>query len=214
MGEEELACTIENIFNEEMTWEEKCEALPESCEEMQDFLNFFAIFICQFQGNMIYLTIFSILAVYLIFSNICALVDEYISGAIVYVTEYYKMSEALAGVTLLAMANGAGDVVTALVSSGSPEGVSYNIGSLFGAGLFVVTFVMTLTIRAAPGDLILEKETVYRDLVFYIIATLMVIGFALYGKLTWWTSALMLLLYVALVVVVMISEKKDERTKE
>ena len=102
---------------------------------------------------MTYLFIFTIVTIFLIFSNICALVDEYISGAIVFITEYFKMSEALAGVTLLAMANGAGDVVTALVSSGSPDGVSYNIGSLFGAGLFVISIVMSLTIYTS------EKET-------------------------------------------------------
>ena len=39
--------------------------------------------------------------------------------------------------TLLALANGAGDVITAIVASGSPGGVSYNIGALYGAGFFV-----------------------------------------------------------------------------
>lgn len=138
---EKNLCTFEDIFSTAMSWEDKCEVIPHFCEEKQDFINFFAIFICTFKGNMIYLTIFCLGALFLIFSNICALVDEYIAGAIEYITEYFKMSEALAGVTLLAMANGAGDVVTALVSSGSPEGVSYNIGSLFGAGLFVISFV-------------------------------------------------------------------------
>ena len=56
------------------------------------------------------------------------------------------MSEAMAGVTLLALANGAGDVVTAIVASGSTEGVAYNIGALFGAGLFVCAMVIYLTI--------------------------------------------------------------------
>lgn len=43
----------------------------------------------------------------------------------------------MAAVTLIALANGAGDVITALVASGSDGGVSYNIGSLYGAGFFV-----------------------------------------------------------------------------
>jgi sodium/potassium/calcium exchanger 6 len=52
------------------------------------------------------------------------------------------ISEALAAVTLLAVANGAGDVITALVASGTASGISYNIGSLYGAGLFCTSFVM------------------------------------------------------------------------
>ena len=49
------------------------------------------------------------------------------------------MSEAFAAVTLLALANGAGDVITAIVASGAPGGVSYNIGALYGAGFFVAS---------------------------------------------------------------------------
>ena len=52
----------------------------------------------------------------------------------------------MAAVTLLALANGAGDVVTALVSSGEEGGVSYNIGALYGAGFFVCAMVICLTI--------------------------------------------------------------------
>ena len=43
----------------------------------------------------------------------------------------------MAAVTLLALANGAGDVITALVASGAEGGISYNIGALYGAGFFV-----------------------------------------------------------------------------
>ena len=81
-----------------------------------------------------------------IFKFICALVDEYIAASIEYIVDEYKISEAFAGVTLIALANGAGDVVTAIVASGSSDGVAYNIGALFGAGLFVCTIVMTFTI--------------------------------------------------------------------
>ena len=45
----------------------------------------------------------------------------------------------MAAVTLLALANGAGDVITAVVASGTSDGLSYNIGALYGAGL-VITY--------------------------------------------------------------------------
>lgn len=56
------------------------------------------------------------------------------------------LSDAMAAVTLIALANGAGDVITALVASGSDGGVSYNIGSLYGSGFFVCAFVIAATI--------------------------------------------------------------------
>ena len=82
----------------------------------------------------------------MLFNFICSTIDEYVAPAIVYLSKYLKLSEALAGVTLLAFANGAGDVVTAIVASSSKEGVSYNVGALYGAGFFVLTLVIALTI--------------------------------------------------------------------
>jgi sodium/potassium/calcium exchanger 6 len=56
------------------------------------------------------------------------------------------LSSALSAVTLIALANGAGDVITAIVSSDSEGGVSYNIGALFGAGLFCTSLVIAITV--------------------------------------------------------------------
>lgn len=82
----------------------------------------------------------------ILFIFICSTIEEYVAPAIVNLCEYLKLSESLAGVTLLAFANGAGDVLTAIVASDSKEGISYNIGSLYGAGLFVITFVVAIAI--------------------------------------------------------------------
>ena len=95
------------------------------------------MFFCGLGGNIWLLMIICLFLIFLIFRFICDLVDEYIAEAIMYISKWLNLSEVVAGVTLLALANGAGDLVTAVVSSASPEGVAYNIGSLFGAGLFV-----------------------------------------------------------------------------
>lgn len=91
------------------------------------------------------------------------------------------MSEAMAAVTLLALANGAGDVVTAIVASGSSGGVSYNVGALYGAGFFVCSFVIAITILKSPLDkpIVVDKSTIYRDCGYYILATVTTIIFAL-----------------------------------
>ena len=136
---------------------------------------------CYIGGNYWVFAILAILAIVLIFRFICALVDEYIAAAIVYIQNWLGMSEVLAGVTLLALGNGAGDVVTAIVASGSADGVSYNIGALFGAGLFVATVVIFFTIKGSPEEIIVHKATLQRDLVYYIIATLIVIACGIYG---------------------------------
>ncbi len=167
---------------------------------MVDFIH---MFLCTLDGNYLLFGIIAFLTILLIFRFMCDVVDEYVGESIVYITKWLKISEALAGVTLLALANGAGDLITAIVSAESEEGVNYNIGALFGAGLFVITIVLTFTIKnASEIPITVDPETIYRDVLFYILGVLTVIAFGIYGYLTWWTSLIMLLEYVALVATV------------
>lgn len=185
-------------------------------------MNFFELFLCGLNGNLYIMIPIVILSLFFIFKFICALVDEYIAAAIDYIVNRYKIGEAIAGVTLIALANGAGDVVTAIVASGSADGVAYNIGALFGAGLFVCTIVMTFTITGYKdpekegkwGPITVSKNTIYRDMPFYIVTVLFVVFCGIYGEITWWTSSIMLFIYVALVIVVYIQGRNEEKTKE
>ena len=174
-------CTYDNIFDSSLTWEQRCDDLKLVCGEKQDFVNFFDLFICRLNGNLFMMVPLAILALFFIFRFICTLVDEYIGASITYIQKWLGLSEALAGVTLLALANGAGDVVTALVASGSSDGVAYNVGALFGAGLFVCTATMSVTILKSPViPIVVDPNTINRDMVFYMLSTLLVIAFALY----------------------------------
>ena len=75
---EEFKCDYDSIFSTKYTWEEKCHTLTAPCAEMQDFYNFFSLFICTFHGSYWMVFPFCIFCTYLIFNNIMALVDEYI----------------------------------------------------------------------------------------------------------------------------------------
>jgi len=217
-----LDCSFANIFGD-LPQEAKCNAIAKgACAEQQDFMNFFRLFLCGFNGNLWIMVPFTIIVLYFIFKFICALVDEYIAASIEYIVEEYKISDAFAGVTLIALANGAGDVVTAIVASGSADGVAYNVGALFGAGLFVCTIVMTFTIsnsRVAKGSdeyakIIVPPSFIYRDIGFYIIATAFVMVCGAMGRITWWTSAIMLCLYMAFVLTVYLMERSENAKKD
>lgn len=83
-------------------------------------------------------------------------VEEYIAESITYISDYMQLSDQLAAVTLIALANGAGDVITAIVASGADGGVSYNVGSLFGSGFFVCAMTICLTIRSSKKPIIVS----------------------------------------------------------
>ena len=97
-----------------------------------------------------------------------------------------------------------GDVITALVASGTAGGISYNIGSLYGAGLFCMSIVIASTINTSPNPIELHKSAIYRDVGLYIAATVLTLIFAAMEILTILTSLLFLCLYVLLVVIVLV----------
>ena len=52
------------------------------------------------------------------------------------------MPSAVADVTLIAFANGAGDIITALVSAEEDDGVNISVGQLYGSGSFLLCLVL------------------------------------------------------------------------
>jgi len=129
----ETNCTHKNLFDSDLSTSEKCNNIArETCGELFETVNFFSFYFCYLNEYLWIFLPYAIFIIYLIFKFISATVEEYIAPSITYLSKALKLSEALAGVTLLAFANGAGDFISALVASGSTEGVSYNIGSIFG----------------------------------------------------------------------------------
>lgn len=83
-----------------------------------------------------------------------ASVEGFLEPSLSYLAlDYFKMSENVAGVTFIAIANGANDVIVALISGSGEGGVSYNIGALFGSGLFVGALVIAMTIFICPNTI-------------------------------------------------------------
>ena len=119
------------------------------------------------------------------------------------------LSESLAAVTLLALANGAGDVITALVAGGAAGGVSYNIGALYGAGLFVAAIVVSICIFQSSEPMIYDKSIIHRDIGVYIVSTITIIIFGIVAQITWYEACILLALYVVLVLIVVIQEKVE-----
>lgn len=109
--------------------------------------NHFSLIYCDLNGNLIGFVLIVLVEIYLIFVFTGHAVEGYIGPSITFMSnDWLKLSEAMGAVTLLSLANGAGDVITAIVAGGSSDGISYNIGSLFGSGFFVCTIVIAITI--------------------------------------------------------------------
>ena len=64
---------------------------------------------CWFAGNPYQFLMVMVVIIFLIFRYLSTVVDEYIADGIEKISDALGQSEALAAVTLLALANGAGD---------------------------------------------------------------------------------------------------------
>ena len=213
------ACTYSNIFLAQPAWttQQQCENFArKKCAKEEDLINFYSLHFCLMNGSSFSLIIFSVLFITFNFRWLSVVVEEYLAEGITRISSYLGFSEALAACTLLAFANGAGDIFTALVAGGhSSQGVFYNIGSLYGAGLFCCCNVVGVAVYLNRKDYLkFDSSIIYRDVSFYILATLVIIGFGVYGEISILTAIILLGLYVLQVVVVLIQQCRQASKEE
>ena len=97
--------------------------------------------------------------------------DSYLSPCLETISVKLSCSESLAGVTLLALGNGAPDVFSAIAAGGdSAENgdIMLAVSALVGSSFFITTFVMYLAINASEPDkrIRVTKHFFLRDLLF------------------------------------------------
>jgi sodium/potassium/calcium exchanger 6 len=201
-------CDHKFVIKSNLATEQQCSIVAAKvCAETQKTFNFYSMFFCYLDGNYYLLIPVILFSIFLIFDYTSVIVEDFVAPAIEDITEALGISEALAAVTLLAFANGAGDVITALVAGSEPGGISYNIGALYGAGLFVAAVVVPICIFKAPADIKFESSIIYRDIGVYIIATASTFLFAYLGTIEVYSAILMLAIYVGYVLSVIIAER-------
>ena len=87
------------------------------------------------------------LAGLLAFYVLSTISDKYLSPTLGSIAKKLKLSETVAGVTLLAFANGSPDIISSFSAGGEDEmGLYISIGSLFGGCLFASTIILGVCI--------------------------------------------------------------------
>ena len=209
-----MKCSHESIFRHGFDPAAVCLRIMEShlCKEEFKLLNLMNLFWCKLDGSYLIMMPIAIIALIIIFKYVSITVEEYIAEGIQAICDRLGMTDSVAAITLLAVANGAADMMTVLVSSESEGGISYNIGTLYGGGLFICSAVLAMCILQSRKKLRFNWMIIYRLIVFYLLATMITITFALFKWITWWGSALLLLLYLLLVIVVVVDDKRQAKS--
>ena len=123
-------------------WQDYKKEKP-SFTELIDLVEFY---LCTLNQNKIIFILIALFSLFLIFRLLSFIADEYETPALLKMSEFLRMSNTLASVTLLAFANGAGDVITSIVSGAQSEDITFSLATLYGSGYFVQTLILAFTI--------------------------------------------------------------------
>lgn len=126
--------------------------------------------------------------------------DDFLCPALVVMSRTLRLSESVAGVTLLAFGNGAPDIISSLagIEQSRPALV---IGELLGAGMFVTAVVAGTVFLLCRFEL--EPDSFLRDTVFYLAASFWTFYLFYDGGVTLGHAVGYLGLYCAYIVVVL-----------
>ena len=139
--------------------------------------------------------------------------DEFLSPSLDQLSKTFKLSESLAGVTLLAFGGGAPDVFTSLtaIQGGEFSGIEMGIATLIGSSLFILAIVSAGVIMSSPGPIKLNKSFFARDTFFLNMGLIILLyAIAVRGCIDILMSVLFLGLYVVYVVTVFYQDHAHE----
>lgn len=150
---------------------------------------------------------FKVVLLYLLFSLINYINDNYLTTTVEQFIEDFsilkdklEISPTLAGVTFLAFANGAPDVLTAIIAgqSDSTSTALIPFGSIFGAGLFSTSFILSTVIESQKNEALdIQRRKILIPLIFYIIGIgILIITSLFYHKMNIGIALSLFILYI------------------
>lgn len=189
-----------------------CTYVKDVCGDQHKFLNFTEFYYCSLDQNVPLIILISILFILFIFNILGSTADRYLSPALEAASDRMKLSEAIAGVTLVALANGATDVVAGLVAGTKDQSTGFPIavGALFGACLFTVTCVLARCLQGS-ATIKVDSSSFVRDVSFLLLATVYFIFLTIINEITPALASVFFMFYVGYFAIVIYQNKKKEK---
>ncbi|XP_062845950.1 mitochondrial sodium/calcium exchanger protein [Trichomycterus rosablanca] len=174
------------------------------CSAEGGFINYLWITFCLLPSKLLPLTIFLyvvwLLVLFLVLGQIAS---EFFCPNLSAISVTLKLSHNVAGVTFLALGNGAPDVFSAMAAFSRPQTAGLAIGALFGAGIFVTTVVAGSVALVKPFKV--ASRPFLRDVIFYMAAVFWTFSILYKGHIELKEALGYLGLYILYVIVVVVS---------
>eukprot|EP00053_Salpingoeca_punica_P013705 m.124009 g.124009 ORF g.124009 m.124009 type:complete len:675 (-) comp16276_c0_seq2:426-2450(-) len=138
--------------------------------------------------------------------------EEFFCPALAVISKVLKLNDNVAGVTFLALGNGAPDIFSVFSSVNHvKDGFNLALGELFGAGVFITTVVIGTVAVISPFKV--TRRPFIRDACCYLIATAFAFFVLLDGKISTVESIGFICIYALYVVVVILGRHLYQRRK-
>ncbi|KAG7315319.1 hypothetical protein KOW79_021407 [Hemibagrus wyckioides] len=174
------------------------------CHVEGGFINYPYITFCLFPPKLLPLAIFFYVLLLLIFFLILGLIaSEFFCPNLSAISFTLRLTHNVAGVTFLALGNGAPDVFSAMAAFSRPQTAGMAIGSLFGAGIFVTTVVAGSVALVKPFTV--ASRPFLRDVIFYMAAVFWTFNILYKGEISLAEALGYLGLYLVYVITVVVS---------
>ncbi|XP_031165011.1 mitochondrial sodium/calcium exchanger protein isoform X2 [Sander lucioperca] len=182
------------------------------CKMEDGFINYLQVAFCLLPPNLTPLTI-TLCIIWLIFLFIILglAASKFFCPNLSAISTSLHLTHNVAGVTFLALGNGAPDVFSAMAAFSHPHTAGLAVGALFGAGIFVTTVVAGSVALVKPFAV--ASRPFLRDVIFYMAAVFWTFVMLYRGTTTLGETLGYLGLYVVYVLTVIISAYIYNRQK-
>ncbi|CAL9708313.1 unnamed protein product [Knipowitschia caucasica] len=185
---------------------ERCDFVKNTsdCSSEDSFINYIHVAFCLLPAHLSPLTI-TLCIIWLLFLFIILglTASKFFCPNLSAISTSLRLTHTVAGVTFLALGNGAPDIFSAMAAISRPHTAGLAVGALFGAGIFVTTVVAGSVALVKPFSL--ASRPFLRDLVFYMSAVFWTFVILYRGTISLGETLGYLGLYIVYVLTVIIS---------
>ncbi|XP_049905970.1 mitochondrial sodium/calcium exchanger protein isoform X1 [Epinephelus moara] len=182
------------------------------CNMEDGFINYLNVAFCLLRPNLTPLTItLCIIWLLFLFVILGLTASKFFCPNLSAVSTSLHLTHNVAGVTFLALGNGAPDIFSAMAAFSRPHTAGLAVGALFGAGIFVTTVVAGSVALVKPFTV--ASRPFLRDVIFYMVAVFWTFVMLYRGTTTLGETLGYIGLYVVYVLTVIISAYIYNRQK-
>lgn len=193
---------------------QRCEYVKNTpdCASDEGFIKYPFVTFCLFTPSLLPLAI-TIYVIWLLFLFLVLglIASDFFCPNLSAIASTLRLTHNVAGVTFLALGNGAPDVFSAMAAFSHPQTAGLAIGALFGAGIFVTTVVAGSVALVKPFTV--ASRPFLRDVIFYMAAVFWTFTVLYKGHISLGESVGYLGMYIAYVFTVILSSYIYNRQK-